>query len=83
MIVSRNQLNAMAGWLETTESANDTLADEIWHARQTVSGNGRASVSSEAIAEALYYAENASESGAWTRADQRAFDQLWRRLEAR
>lgn len=35
------------------------------------------------VAGALYYAENASESGAWTRADQRAFDQLWRRLESR
>lgn len=81
--VSRNQLDAMLGWLETTESANDALADEIWHARQSISNRGRASVSPEAVAEALYYAENASESDTWTRADQRAFDQLSRRLEAR
>lgn len=83
MIVSRNQLDAMVGWLETTESANETLADEIWHARQSISDRGRTSVSPEAVAEALYYAENAAEFDAWTRADQRAFDQLWRRLETR
>lgn len=83
MIVSRNQLNAMVGWLETTESADEALADEIWRARQATANGHRASVSSEAVAEALYYAENASESDAWTRADQRTFDQLWRRLEAR
>lgn len=80
MIVSKNQLIAMVGWLETTESANETLADEIWKASQATPGSGRIAVSAEAIVEAIYYAENAMESGTWSHSDQRAFDQLARRV---
>jgi hypothetical protein len=83
MLVSRNQLVAMANWLETTEDANDNLADEIWQARQVVTDTGRIDISTAAVREALYYAENASDSDTWTSVDQRAFDQLARRLAPR
>lgn len=80
LTVSRNQLSAMVSWLETTEDADDALADEIWNAYRATSGNGRATVSRAAVVEAIYYAENVAEGGTWTRADQRALDQLSRRV---